>query len=158
MSIERLSVPAPVSPPRKLTDTETSALRAIADVLIPAGANGEPAATDEPRFDSTLQTAINARADAFDALTKFLAGIDPDHPDEVSRVLRDAEQHEPEIFQPVSAIVAGAWLLLPAVRERIGYPGQQRNLAPLDQIADELSTGILDPVMERGYIYVDVGE
>jgi hypothetical protein len=158
MSVERLSVPVPVLPPRKLTDTETSALKAVADVLIPAGARGEPAATAEPGFDDTLLTAMNARADAFDALIGFLSGIDPDHPEDVSRVLREAEQHQPEIFQPVSAIVAGAWLLLPAVRERIGYPGQLRNLAPLDQIVDELATGILDPVLERGYIYVDAGE
>lgn len=158
MSVDRLSIPAPFRAPRDLTDPEMTALRAVADILIPAGRHGEPAATAEPGFDATLRTAVDARADAFDSVTKFLAGVDPDNPDTLAKLLRDAAQDEPDVFQPTSAIVAGAWLLLPAVRERIGYPGQNRNIAPLDQIVDELSDGILDPVLERGPIYVDAGD
>lgn len=158
MSNDRLSIPAPFRAPRDLTDAEMTALRAIADVLIPAGRHGEPAATDEPGFEATLRIAVDARADAFDALATLLADIDAGNPDALGKLLRDIAQDEPDVFQPTSAIVAGAWLLLPAVRERIGYPGQTRNIAPLDQIVDELSAGILDPVMERGSIYVDAGE
>jgi hypothetical protein len=157
MSNDRLSVPDLTCAPRDLTDAEVVALRAIADVLIPVGKDGEPAATEEPGFDAALRTAIDARADAFSAVTSFLVDVDPDDLDELGELLRDSARNDPDLFQPVSAVVAGAWLLLTTVRERIGYPGQIRSVAPLDQIVDELSDGILDPVMERGYIYVDAG-
>jgi len=50
-------------------------------------------------------------------------------------------------------VIAGAWLLIPAVRERIGYPGQRRDPARLEEAADQISDGILDPVIARGPIY-----
>lgn len=41
----------------------------------------------------------------------------------------------------------------PAVRARIGYPGQRRDPARLEEAADQISDGILDPVLARGPIY-----
>jgi len=35
----------------------------------------------------------------------------------------------------------------------IGYPGQQRDPAPVDEAANEID-GLIDPVIERGPIYV----
>jgi len=60
---------------------------------------------------------------------------------------------QPRQFQALSAVVAGAWLLVPAVRARIGYPGQRRDPARLEEAADQISDGILDPVIARGAIY-----
>lgn len=57
-------------------------------------------------------------------------------------------------FQALSAIVCGAYLTVPEVRTRIGYPGQNHDPAPFDLAADEIMDGILDPVLERGAIYV----
>ena len=61
------------------------------------------------------------------------------------------------MFQPLSAVVAGAWLPMPAVRER-RYPGQRRDPAPFDQAANEIGSGILDPVLARGTVYTPVPE
>ena len=44
--------------------------------------------------------------------------------------------------------------MTPQIMELIGYPGQHRDAAGLEDAANELDTGILDPVLERGYIYV----
>ena len=54
----------------------------------------------------------------------------------------------------VSSVVVGAYLLSPEVRRLINYSGRGRNPIPIDQAAEELSDGILDPVIDRGNIYV----
>ena len=53
-------------------------------------------------------------------------------------------------FDPLSSIIAGAYFMTPQVKELIGYPGQHRDPAGLEDAANELETGILDPVLERG--------
>lgn len=126
----------------------------MADCLVPRGPDREPAATEEPGYDEALQIAAHARSDAFDRVTTVLAQMDSLDPEALDHCLRDLAQRSPDVFQPLSTIVAGAWLLLPEVRARIGYPGQGRNVAPLEQAVDELSEGILDPVLDRGTIFV----
>lgn len=153
----RLSVPAPSVVPRAFTSTELHTLGVIADVLIPASAS-DPAPTSEPGYEQSLVVAANARADAFDAIVAVLdelVGADAETTEQHLRALAETDH---AVFQPLSSVIAGAWLLLPAVRDRIGYPGQGRHQAPLEQIADELSTGILDPVIERGSIYTPAPE
>ena len=49
----RLSVPPKFAAPRQLTSDEVSALRAIADVLIPASGDN-PAATSEPNASTRM--------------------------------------------------------------------------------------------------------
>lgn len=147
-----LSVPVAAVLPRDFTPSELRTLNAIADVLIPAS-DEDPAPTSEPGFEQSLLVAANARADAFDAVAAVLDRLTGADDATIDRELRALSDADPDVFQPLSSIVAGAWLLLPAVRDRIGYPGQGRNVAPFDQIADELSTGILDPVIDRGSIY-----
>jgi hypothetical protein len=154
---QSLSVPAAFAVPRPLTDDEITTLRAVADVLIPP-AGDDPGATDEPGFDEQLRVAADARSDAFEAITAELAELHGAGPDALDRRLRALHAERPEVFQPLSAVVAGAWLLLPAVRERIGYPGQRRDPAPFDQAANEIGSGILDPVLARGTVYTPVPE
>ena len=148
----RLSVPPKFAAPRQLTDAEVGTLRAIADVLIPAFGDN-PAATSEPDFDQWLARAADARADAFDDITAVLAQLDRAAPDTIDQTLRALHADQPRQFQALSAVVAGAWLLVPAVRARIGYPGQRRDPARLEEAADQISDGILDPVLARGPIY-----
>jgi hypothetical protein len=152
----RLSVPVKFAAPRPLTAAEIRTLRAIADVLIPA-AGDNPAATAEPDYDAWLIRAVNARADAFDPITAVLARLDGASPDAIDQALRALHAGQPGQFQALSAVVAGAWLLVPAVRARIGYPGQKRDPARLEEAADQLSDGILDPVIARGPIYTPDG-
>ena len=151
-ALPALSVPAAFVLPRSLRSEELLTLRAVADILVPA-CGESPCATSEHGFDSALVTAVTARADAFAGITAILARWEGVDGAELERRLRVLHDQEPETFQALSAVVAGAWLILPAVRERIGYPGQHRNPAPLDQAVDELSNGLLDSVIERGSIY-----
>ncbi len=152
----RLSVPPKFAAPRPLTDAEVGTLRAIADVLIPASGDN-PAATAEPDFDACLRRAVDARADAFDAVAAVLARLDGAAPDVIDQALRALHAEQPAHFQALSAVVAGAWLLTPTVRARIGYPGQLRDPARFDEAADQLSDGILDPVLARGPVYTPDG-
>jgi hypothetical protein len=152
----RLSVPPKFAAPRKLTSAEVSTLRAIADVLIPASGD-KPAAADEPDFDAWLERAVDARADAFGAITAFLGPLDGAAAGAVDRALRALHAEQPGQFQALSAVVAGAWLLTPTVRARIGYPGQRRDPARLEEAVDQISDGILDPVIARGFIYTSDG-
>lgn len=152
----RLSVPAKFAAPRPLTSAEVGTLRAIADVLIPASGDN-PAATADPGFDECVGRAIDARADAFGVITAVLARLDGARPDAIDQALRALHADQPDHFQALSAVVAGAWLLSPAVRARIGYPGQRRDPARLEEAADEISDGILDPVLARGRVYTPDG-
>lgn len=147
----RLSVPPKLVAPRQLTDAEVGTLRAIADVLIPA-VGDNPAATSEPDFDQWLARAADARADAFDDITAVLAQLDHAAPDTIDQTLRALHADQPRQFQALSAVVAGAWLLVRRCA-RIGYPGQRRDPARLEEAADQISDGILDPVLARGPIY-----
>lgn len=151
-STARLSVPPKFVAPRPLTAPEVTTLRAIADVLIPAAGDG-PAATAEPDFDSWLARAVDARADSFGALNTVLTQLDGAAPEKIDATLRTLHADQPDVFQVVSAVVAGAWLMIPAVRDRIGYPGQGHARARLEEAADQISDGILDPVLARGPVY-----
>jgi hypothetical protein len=152
----RLSVPPKFAAPRPLTDAEITTLRAIADVLIPA-AGDNPAATSEPEFDRWLRRAVDARADAFDAIVAEVARLDGADPGEVDAALRRLAEEQPADFQALSAVIAGAWLMVPEVRARIGYPGQRRDPARLEEAVDQISDGILEPVLARGPVYTPDG-
>ncbi len=150
---DNLSTPAKLTAPRPLTESELATAQAVADALIPATETA-PSASAEPEFTTALATALDARADAFDAITGFLAdagGLDAAALFDRLRVLHDGE---PDAFQALSAVLAGAWLLTPGVRTRIGYPGQRRNPPSLTEAVDQLDDGLLDAVMERGACYV----
>ena len=58
-------------------------------------------------------------------------------------------------FHLISSIVAGAYLAGDHIRQLVGYPGQFRQPAKVDDAANELADGILDPVLAaRGDIYI----
>ncbi len=149
----RLSAAAYVPrPTRELTDPERRALLAIADTLIPDGASG-PRPSAIAGYPASLDLALAARRDAFDviaALAGTLADVPAENLDGELRRLAEAESGD---FQALSAVIAGAYLMLPEVRRAIGYPGQAQRPPQFDQAAEEIMNGILDPVIERGPIY-----
>lgn len=147
-----LSVPPAFVLPRPLHKNEIDTLRAVAEVLIPTCGDRVGAAS-EPGFDAALITAATARADAFGDIAAILAQWRDLRHIEFEREVRALHDQQPDTFQALSAVIAGAWLILPAVRRRIGYPGQHRNPAPLDQAVEELTNGLLDEVVARGSIY-----
>lgn len=139
------------SPGRALTDAEREALIQVADVLV--GDTGElPPPSAAPGFAAALDVALAARDDAFEdivAAATALYGEDGPALDSVRKLAAD----EPDTFQPLSAVLGGAYLLLPEVGRTIGYPGQVRSHPRFDEAAEEITNGILDPVIERGPVY-----
>lgn len=131
-----------------MTERERRALRVVADVLIPA-TDQFCSGASEVGFDGMLMRAVDARADAFDTVTS--AALNAAEADDAEGYLRGLHDSEPDTFQALSAVVAGAWLLTPKVRDRIGYHGQQRHPAGHEDAADDLMDGILDPVLAMEY-------
>jgi hypothetical protein len=150
---QRLSVPPRVTrPPRGLTERELTTLLRIADCLIPAtGPN--PAGSASEDYTAHLLLALGARSDVFD---RVMAGVESlaDVPDDrLWAALKQLWSTDLETFNPLSSIVAGAYFMTPQIKALIGYPGQQRDPAPVDEAANEID-GLIDPVIERGPIYV----
>lgn len=151
---QRLSVPTRrTQPPRPLTDEELAALLRVADCLIPAS-GPNPKASDAEQYVSYLQLALAARADVFDAVVTGAVKLADVPDDGLWAALKQMWSEDKFTFDPMSSVLAGAYFMTPQVKELIGYPGQHRDPAPLDQAANEIGTGILDPVLERGSIYV----
>jgi len=142
-----LSVPPRRRIPRPLTETESETLHRVADSLVPARGD-VPAAGAEPGFADSLALALDARSDAFEPICTALAALAATPQQDLFARLRDLNVEQPETFQALSTVVAGAWLLTPGARERIGYRGLQSDKAGLEDAIDDL-TGLLDPVLER---------
>ncbi len=150
----RLSVPTrDTRPPREVSEAELATLLRIADCLIPA-AGPNPAASDAENYLKYLHLALAARADAFDVVMAGVAALTDISGGELRAALKKMWATDKATFDPLSAIVAGAYFMTPQIMELIGYPGQHRDAAGLEDAANELETGILDPVLDRGYIYV----
>jgi hypothetical protein len=143
-------------PPRPLHDDEREILLAAADALIPEGP-GLPSAAAAPGYEAWLDRALAARSEAFEAIVAAAGRLQGLGPPALLDALRRMSTEEPERFQSLSAVLAGAYLMVPEVRAAIGYPGQVRKPAAFDEAAEELMSGILDPVIERGPIYLEPG-
>ncbi|MGF0313351.1 hypothetical protein [Rhodococcus sp. IEGM1428] len=152
---ERLSVPTRVqSLPRELSEEEISAFVAVADVLC-AGDGSLPLPSALPSYAQAFKTALLARSDAFNSVANTLATVPFQSKARLAQHLRQLHRDSLELFQPVAAISAGAYLLTPEVSAAIGYKGQVRNYPGAEDIVDDLSDGILDPVIERGKRYIE---
>lgn len=137
-------------PPRELTDAERSALVAVAGVLISPSA-GLPAPSAAPGYGRWLDRALAARRDVFEDVVQCAVVLHGES--DLAAAVRDLARSDPSRFQQLSTVVAGAYLMLPAVRRELGYPGQERKHARFDEAAEEIMDGILDPVIERGPNY-----
>ena len=150
----RLSVPPrSTRPPRSLTDAELHALLRVADCLIPAcGPNPKASAADQ--YTSFLELALAARTDVFDAVVDGAKKLADVAEEDLWEALKTMSVEDKFTFVPLSSVLAGAYFMTPQVTKLIGYPGQHRDPAPLELAAEEIGSGILDPVLERGFIFV----
>lgn len=149
----RLSVPPPRTKlPRALTPDERDALVAIADVLLGPSERAEPPSRC-PDYVDKLEVALATRSDSFDAiLDTAAAGVAAE---DLNAWLRDLHDSDAERFQVISTVLGGAYLMVPAVRDAIGYAGQRAEIPRLEEAVDQIMDGILDPVIERGHFYVE---
>ncbi len=155
---QRLSVPLrKTRPPRELNADELTALLRVADCLIPeSGPNPKP--SDAEQYPAYLQLALAARADVIDTVVAGAVKLADVPDDELWAALKQLWAEDKSTFDPMSSVVAGAYFMTPQVKALIGYPGQHRDPAPLDQAAEELGNGLMDPVLERGSIYVPTSD
>lgn len=115
----------------------------------------EAANLDEAALDQFLRRM----ADGPDELGRDDPGGPAAHDEDAARrqpTDTDAAQHGAERFHLVSGIVAGAYFMTPENMARVGYPGQRREVPGPTEAADDLDGDILDPVVERGPIYLSV--
>jgi hypothetical protein len=143
-----ISVPASAHAPRDLAPAERATLARVADTLIPAR-SGAVAASAEPGFWDGLTVALDARADAFADIVGALQALSPTAAGEMWSQLQALESERPLTFQALSTVVTWAWLQTPGTSDRIGYHGQQSEKAGLDEAADEILSGVLEPVIAR---------
>lgn len=155
-----LSVPRRLTtPPRPLMPRQREVLLAAADILIP-GTGHDPKASAAPDYEVWLERALAARAASLAELSQILDELD-ELAGPAGSASADLEQRLRQLhaagdprFHLLSSVAAGAYLMVPEVRQLIGYPGQHASPPRVDEAADELSDGILDPVIQRGPIYV----
>lgn len=121
-------------------------LRSTAEVLIPGDeVSPPPAALDD--FDELLQRAVAAMEPELPALSDALSAL----PSEVDwATLKEFAESDGPRFELIATVVTGAYFMSEPVLESIGYPTGNRAAAPFDLSAEELASGILDQVIDRG--------
>jgi hypothetical protein len=147
-----LSVPPPRTElPRELTPQERAGLTALADALCGPSDRAEPPSRC-PEFPDKLDIALATRSESFEGILASVAASAGAA--DLVVWLRDLHESDPVAFQAVSAVLGGAYLMVPAVRDAVRYPGQRREPPRLEEAVDEIMDGILDPVLERGHFFV----
>jgi hypothetical protein len=128
-------------------ERELALMRAVAAVLIP-GDGDAPAALDVDGFDELLQRAAVAMGPELPAVHEAIARL-PKDVDMATLAAFSASNPEP--FSLIGTTVSGAYFMAPAALTAIGYPTGPRSAPPFDLAADELATGVLEPVIARGF-------
>ena len=138
---------------RALTEDEMRILRLVADTLIPAaeGKLSGSAVKDFERLTGQALAILDAR---FDQLTAVMADLSPVSAADMWDRLREFNSVRADDFYWLSMVVVAAYLYSPEMKATLGYPTPHPNPYDLFEVAEELESGILDPVIERGEIYV----
>lgn len=141
----------PIPDSGSLAAEERETLTRVADALC-GGDSEVPPPSALAEYGTWLDRAIAARADARRAVLDAALDLSELRGAELRSALRELAGADYEAFHALSSVVAGAYLLVPEVCAAIGYPGQERAPARFDEAAEQLETGILEPVLERGSI------
>lgn len=129
-----------------LSRQQLDRVRATAAVLLPGSTNSPPA-SDLPNYDELLQQAALVLGGDGGALGPAIEVL----PSEPSwEELSAFAESDPTAFELVSLLAVGAYFMSPVVLTSVGRPLGGRRKAHPEQVVDELSTGLLDPVFERG--------
>ncbi|MFI5953833.1 hypothetical protein [Cryptosporangium sp. NPDC051539] len=129
-----------------LSPRQFAQIRALAVVLLP-GAPDAPSPAALPDFEALVLRA----AAAIGADGRALAAAVEALPAEPSRETLSAfAVLDPASFELVSLLVVGAYYLAPSVLAALRLPTEPRRPAHHEQAVDELGTGLLDAVLERG--------
>jgi hypothetical protein len=100
-----------------------------------------------PGYDDLVQRAATSLGAEAEDLRQAIAQL----PEEISwDALSAFASAHPEPFELVSTTAAGAYFMSPMVLDSLGYPRGARSAPRFDLAAEELESGILEPVIERG--------
>jgi hypothetical protein len=127
-------------------------LRAVADMLIPAG-DGMPAASGVGVADAQLDLVLAARPDLMPLLLRAMRAAGDAEPAEVVDRLRVAD---PEALEGLRLVVAGGYYASRKVRALLTYTGQIPVQVRPDTYPAYVAEGLIDRVLERGPCYREV--
>jgi hypothetical protein len=140
-------------PRRELTSRELATLRLVADTLIPATGD-YPSGGGVGNFATMMFQAFGILDARFEQLTGVLEELANDAAPTLWSRLRIMSTERSDDFYWLSTVVAAVYLHAPEVSHKIDYPVPHPNPIDLFEVADEISSAILDPVVARGDIYV----
>jgi hypothetical protein len=132
-----------------VSDSRRATLAGLADVLIPAG-DGMPSASEAGVAGKWLDEFLAARPELGEHLVRILDAATGRDPAEVIRSL--AEDSDGAGLAILSTVVPGAYYLDPAIRARLGYPGQETVPIPQPSL-DAGDEELLQSVIDRGPIF-----
>jgi hypothetical protein len=132
-----------------MTAEERERLAVLADALIPT-ADGMPAASEAGVAGEWLDALLAAEPGFGPALAAVLEDADVADP---AGELRRIETTDPDGWNTLTTVVAGAYFLNPEIAERVGYPGRRAIPVDADPEPDWMGDGLLESVKARGPIY-----
>ena len=127
---------------------------AIADVLIPGDGRMPPASSVDVA-GAQLDFVLTHRPDLAEPIHHGLALVrGMGGPEAAEHLFRS----EGPAFDAIGLAASGGYFAHPAVREAIGYPGQESLLYDPFALPEYVSNGMLDRVVKRGKVYRDVSD
>jgi len=115
-----------MQPEQALNSSHRHRLASIADLMLPR-ADGMPSASDIDLVNSPLDKVFRARPDLIRPLRQILDSL---RSDTTETDLRLMQRDEPEAFELLFEVVAGAYYMDAKVRRLLGYDGQRALTLP----------------------------
>lgn len=132
-----------------LTPDLRAAFAEVADLLIPAYKR-YPSATSVGVHEKMLDDVLGFRPDLVEPFLRGLAVIDRSAlSDSVNRMYKA----DAEAFNAIGLVASGGYYMTPAVREVLGYPGQESVAFDAHEVHGFLLDHRLENVVRRGPIY-----
>lgn len=151
----RLSISVHSSKPRRpFSEEERRILRTVADCLIPA-VDGYPSGSSVNGFDDLATKAAALLGAKFEQFTTTIASLASTGEDRMWATLQRMNSECPNDFYVLSMVVSAAYIYSEQMQAELNYPRPHQNPFGLFDVADELESGILDPVIERGKVFVE---
>ena len=151
---DRLSVSKPKkAPSRPFTMVEMETLRRVADTLIPA-VEGSISGGSVADFENLATQAAGILDKSFADLVEALEHFSAVPQDRLWAALESYSAEEGGKFYTLSTLVVGIYLYSDEMKDTLNYPVPHRNPPDMFEVAEELSSGILDPVLSSGFTYV----
>ncbi|MCW2992934.1 MAG: hypothetical protein JWQ18_429 [Conexibacter sp.] len=133
-----------------IDEAARATLASLVDVMLPGG-SGLPSGREVDVAGRLLDDVLTARPDLAEPLRAVLGAVGGDDPSTAVRALSNAADRS--AHDVLALVVAGAYVMAPAVGAALSYPGQEpKPVNPFD-INDVVDDGLLDDVIERGSIY-----